>query len=188
VDPQLVEAALGAEVLGHYRSYQILGTIKTPGPGQEPVERGLRAAMREELERIFRLLDLLHPRRDFRAAWVALQSGNAVIHDQALDLLESLLRPEMKALLVPLVDPEIPEPQRVRLAQRLVGAPVGTTEQGIDALASTGDPWLRSCAAYAIGSLGLASLAHHLEAWRDDPDPLLRETVRQARKQLRPGG
>ncbi len=171
-------------MLGHYRSYQILGTILTPGPGQQPVERGLRAAMREELERIFRLLDLLHPRRDFRAAWVALQSGNAVIHDQALDLLESLLRPETKALLVPLVDPEIAEPQRVRLAQRLVGAPVETTEQGIEALACTGDPWLRSCAAYAIGSLGLAALAHHLEAWRDDPDPLLRETVRQARRQL----
>jgi HEAT repeat protein len=184
IDTRLLESALGAEVLGHYRSYQILGTIQVPGAGQEPVERGLRAAMREELERIFRLLDLLHPRRDFRAAWVALQSGNAVIHDQALDLLESLLRPETKALLVPLVDPEIPEPQRVRLAQRLVGAPVETPEQGIEALASTGDPWLRSCAAYAIGSRGLHSLGHHLETWRDDPDPLLRETVRQAQKQL----
>jgi AAA family ATP:ADP antiporter len=190
IDPHLLEAALGAEVLGHYRSYQVLGTILTPGPGQEPIERGLRAAMREELERVFRLLDLLHPRRDFRAAWLALQSGNAVIHDQALDLLESLLRPETKALLVPLVDPEIPEPQRVRLAHRLVGAPVETAEQGIDALASTGDPWLRSCAAYAIGSLGLVGLAHHLDAWREDPDPLLRETVRQALSRLasaRPG-
>jgi len=184
IDARLLESALGAEVLGHYRSYQVLGTILTPGPGQEPIERGLRAAMREELERVFRLLDLLHPRRDFRAAWIGLQSGNAVIHDQALDLLESLLRPETKALLVPLVDPEIPEPQRVRLAHRLVGAPVDTPEQGIDALASTGDPWLRSCAAYAIGSLGLVTLAHHLEAWRDDPDPLLRETVRQARARL----
>jgi len=184
LDGRLLESALGAEVLGHYRSYQVLGTILTPGPGQEPIERGLRAAMREELERVFRLLDLLHPRRDFRAAWLGLQSGNAVIHDQALDLLESLLRPETKALLVPLVDPEIPEPQRVRLAHRLVGAPVETPEQGIEALACTGDPWLRSCAAYAIGSLGLGTLAHHLEAWRDDPDPLLRETVRQARARL----
>jgi AAA family ATP:ADP antiporter len=183
LDTRLVEAALGAEVLGHYRSYQVLGTLPA-GPGREPVERGLRAAMREELERIFRLLDLLHPRRDFRAAWVALSSGNAVVHDQALDLLESLLRPETKALLVPLVDPEIPESQRVRLAQRLVGAPVETPEQGIEALASTGDPWLRSCAAFAIGSLELVTLAHHLEAWRDDPDPLLRESVRQAQRQL----
>jgi AAA family ATP:ADP antiporter len=194
IDSRLLESGLGAEVLGHYRSYQILGTIagpaRAPGepraemPGREPIEQGLRAAMREELERIFRLLDLIHPRRDFRAAWVALQSGNAVVHDQALDLLESLLRPETKALLVPLVDPEIPETQRVRLAQRLTGAPVDTPEQGIEALASTGDPWLRSCAAYAIGSLGLVSLGHHLDAWQHDPDPLLRETVRQARARL----
>lgn len=38
--------------------------------------------------------------------------------------------------------------------------------------------------AYAIGSLGLRSLASHLEAWSGDPDPLLREAVRQARARL----
>jgi ATP:ADP antiporter, AAA family len=184
IDPRPLEAALGAEVLGHYRSYQILGPIAAPGPGSEPLGLGLRAAMREELERIFRLLDLLHYRRGFRSAWVALQSGNALIHDQALDLLESALRPEMRALLVPLVDPEVKEEQRVRLAHRLVGAPVETPEQAIEALAGTGDPWLRSCAAYAIGALGLRSLQKHLEAWRDDPDPLLREAARQARERL----
>jgi hypothetical protein len=117
---------------------------------------------------------------------VALQSGNAIIHDQALDLLESALRPEMRALLVPLVDPEVNEEQRVRLAHRLVGAPVDTPEQAVAALASTGDPWLRSCAAYAIGALGLRSLAPRLEAWAGDPDPLLREAVRQARAKLAP--
>jgi AAA family ATP:ADP antiporter len=186
IDPRPLEAALGAEVLGHYRSYQILGQIAPSGPPQEPLRQGLRAAMREELERIFRLLDLLHPRRGFRSAWVALQSGNAFIHDQALDLLESALRPEMRALLVPLVDPEVKEEQRVRLARRLVGTPLDTREQAIAALASTGDPWLRSCAAYAIGALGLRSLASHLEAWGEDPDPLLRETVRQARARLDP--
>ena len=68
----------------------------------------------------------------------------------------ALLRPEMKALLVPLVDPEVPEAQRVRLAQRLVGAPLETPEEAVAALAGTGDPWLRSCAAYAIGALGPA--------------------------------
>ncbi len=185
LDPGSLEAALGAEVLGHYRSYQILGQVASIDPGQETVERGLRAAMREELERIFRLLDLLHPRRDFRSAWAALRSGNAFIHDQALDLLDSALRPDMKALLVPLVDPEVSEAQRVRLAHRLVGAPLDTPEAAVAALAGTGDPWLRSCAAYAIGAQGLRSLEPHLEAWSDDPDPLLRETVRQARAKLR---
>jgi hypothetical protein len=184
IDPQALEAALGAEILGHYRSYQILGQVAAGDPGTEPVAQGLRTAMRQELERIFRLLDLLHYGRGFRSAWVALQSGNAVIHDQALDLLESALRPEVRALLVPLVDPDVKEEQRVRLAQRLVGAPMDTPEQAIAALASTGDPWLRSCAAYAIGALGLRALAPQLDAWSAEPDPLLREAVRQAKVKL----
>jgi ATP:ADP antiporter, AAA family len=180
IDPRPLEAALGAEILGHYRSYQILGQVAPPGPVEEPIVRGLRAAMRGELERIFRLLDLIHARRGFRSAWVALESGDSVVHDQALDLLESALRPEMRALLVPLVDPEVGEAQRARLARRLVGSPVETPEEAVLALAGTGDPWLRSCAAYAIGALGLLSLQHRLEEWSEDEDPLLRETVRQA--------
>jgi AAA family ATP:ADP antiporter len=184
LDPAPLEATLGAEVLGHYRSYQILGQLVSAEPGQETMALGLRTAMREELERIFRLLDLLHPRRDFHSAWVALQSGDPVVHDQALDLLESVLRPEMKALLVPLVDPEVKEAQRARLAQRLAGNRVETPAEAVESLAGTGDPWLRSCAAYAIGALRLHSLEPHLEAWSDDPDPLLRETVRQARARL----
>ena len=51
-------------------------------------------------------------------------------------------------------------------------------------LLKSGDPWLRSCAAYAIGALGLKSLASELDAWQNDPDPLLCETVRQAKRRL----
>jgi hypothetical protein len=43
---------------------------------------------------------------------------------------------------------------------------------------------MRSCAAYAIGSLGLKTLEDHLDRWVDDPDPLLRETVRAAKERL----
>ena len=184
VDEVALEAALGAEILGHYRSYQVLGSIGSSDPEQAPIASALRAAMKEELERIFRLLDLMHPARDFRSAWVALQSRDRVIHDQALDLLESLLKPGMKALLVPLVDPEVPERQRLKLAERLVGSVVDGPESAVRALIGTGDPWLRSCAAYAIGALALRSLEPQLAQWESDPDPLLRETVRQARARL----
>jgi HEAT repeat protein len=187
VDPRPLEAALGAEILGHYRSYQILGTVNGADPEQVPIVTGLRAAMREELERVFRLLDLLHPQRDFRSAWVALQSGDRVIHDQALDLLDSLLQPGLRHLLVPLVDPAVDESQRTALAQRLVGVPLDGPEAAVAALVGTGDPWLRSCAAYAIGALGLRSMEAQLDSWADDPDPLLRETVRQARARLEAG-
>jgi AAA family ATP:ADP antiporter len=185
LDHLALEAALGAEILGHYRSYQILGAM---GAADEtPVGSGLRAAMTEELERIFRLLDLLQTRGDFRSTWAALRSRDPVLRDQALDLLDHLLAPSLRALLVPLIDPEVAEEVRLRLAERHGGPPINTSVEAVLALAGTGDPWLRSCAAYAIGALGLHELEGCLDAWRDDPDPLLRETVRQATVRLAGG-
>jgi ATP/ADP translocase/HEAT repeat protein len=184
IDPLALEAVVGAEILGHYRSYQILGALELSTLEQEPTTRNLRVAMLEELERVFLLLGLLHPGIDFRAAWEGLRSGNAVLHDQALDLLESELRPEMRSLLVPLVDPVVHGAERMRLAAKLSGTPVDSPEEAVKALASTGDPWLKACAAYAIGALGLRELEGYLAEWGQDPDPLLRETVRQAREQL----
>lgn len=184
VDSRPLEAVLGAEILGHYRSYQILGALGADDADEEPVDRGLRAVLTDELERIFRLLDLLQLRGDFRSAWTALRSGDPVLHDHALELLDSLLPPAMRSLVVPLIDPAVSEGERVRLAERLAGSPIRGSVQAIEALAGTGDPWLRSCAAFAIGARGLHGLEGHLEKWRDDPDPLLRETVRQARERL----
>ena len=191
VDTWALEAVLGAEILGHYRSYQILGALELSTLEQEPTTRGLRIAMLEEVERIFHLLGLLYPGTDFRAAREGLRSGQPVLHDQALDLLESRLRPEMRTLLVPLIDPVVHGAERMRIAERLAGTPVDSPVQAVKELAGTGDPWLRACAAYAIGAQGLRELEGHLEDWRHDPDPLLRETVRQAREKLAaegPGG
>lgn len=184
LDPWALEAVLGAEIMGHYRSYQILGALELSSLEKEPSTRGLRIAMLEELERIFLLLGLLYPGTDFRAAWDGLRSGNPVIHDQALDLLESRLRPEMRSLLVPLIDPVVHGAERMRLAERMAGTPVDSPVEAVKELASTGDPWLRACAAYAIGAQGLKELESFLEEWQHDPDPLLRETVRQAWEQL----
>ena len=51
-------------------------------------------------------------------------------------------------------------------------------------LATSADPWLRSCAAYAIGVFEFQTLAPELDRWADSDDPLLRETARQARRKL----
>ncbi len=188
LDPQALEAVLGAEILGHYRSYQILGALELSTLEQEPTTRNLRVAMLEELERIFLLLGLLHQGIDFRAAWEGLRSGNPVLHDQALDLLEGELRPEMRSLLVPLIDPVVHGAERMRLAEKLAGTPVDSPVEAVKELAGTGDPWLKACAAYAIGALGLRELEEYLETWARDPDPLLREAVRQARETLTTDG
>jgi AAA family ATP:ADP antiporter len=189
-DPELpldgftLEAVLAAEIMGHYRSYQILGRLERGGGGDDALWRGLREAMDQELERIFRLMALLFPSHDLHSVYVGLRSTDPVICDHALDFLDHVLRPSMRTLLLPLLDNTVTTAERVARADRLVGATVETREEAVAVLLSSDDPWLRSCAAYAIGALGLKELEPRLSAWADAADPLLRETVRQAQRRL----
>jgi hypothetical protein len=140
--------------------------------------------MTQEVERIFRLLKLQFPRFDLHSAFVGIQSTDAVVHDNSLEFLESILKPELRNLMLPLIDSEVDIPERVRKATQLVGAGLETHEEAVAALVVSEDPWLRSCAAYAIGSLGLKALGNELDKWLEADDPLLRETARQAKEQL----
>jgi ATP:ADP antiporter, AAA family len=182
LDIKLVETVLAAEVVGHLRSYQILATLDYGEDPSEPVAQGLRESMTQEVERIFRLVKLLSPVYDLESAYVGLQSSKRDIHDNALEFLENILKPQLRALLLPLLDSDVTVHQRVELANRTLGTTVGTREEAAELLAQSGDPWLQSCAAYAIGTLRLSSLTHYLERWVDAPDALLRETARQARR------
>jgi len=184
LDVQMVETGLVAEIMGHYRSYEILGTLGHAASADDPVTRGLRESMSQELERIFRLLQLLFPGHDIHSAYVGIQSRNPLIHDNALELLDNVLRPQLRALLVPLLDSEVSVRERTELANRILGRGLGGREEAIAALIYSEDPWLKACAAYSIGALGLKALERELDRWLDDPDPLLRETARHSKAQL----
>jgi AAA family ATP:ADP antiporter len=184
IDTQIVEIALAAEIMGHYRSYQILGTLGDAFNGDDPVVRGLNQSMEQEVERIFRLMGLLFPAYDLHSAYFGLSSSNAAVRANSLEFLDNILKPQLRSLLVPLLDSYVSVAERVKHANRLLGTEVDTQEQAVAVLLASDDPWMRSCAAYAIGSLGLKSLEGHLDRWRDDPDPLLRETVRSAKERL----
>ena len=46
------------------------------------------------------------------------------------------------------------------------------------------DPWLRSCAIHAVGTLQLRSLAPELKRYEAADDPLVRQSVAVARARL----
>jgi AAA family ATP:ADP antiporter len=184
LDAQMVETVLAAEIMGHYRSYQILGTLGMPLESDEPVAKALRESMRQEIERIFRLLGLLFPQHDLHSAYFGLQSSDPVVHGNAIEFLDNVLKPQLRQLLVPLIDGDVSLDTRVHLANRIVGAQVESREQAVAALLLSDDPWLKSCGAYAVGSLGLRSLEHALDDCLRHEDPLLRETARQAKLRL----
>jgi hypothetical protein len=180
----MLETVLAAEILGHYRSYQILAKLSPLGDSQDPVVRALHESMQQELERIFRLLGLLYPHLDVHSAYLGLQSKKVTVYDNALEFLDNVLKAQLRAMLVPLLDGRISVTQRAAIADRFVRAKVENQEQAVEALVASDDPWLRSCGAYAIGNLGMRSLEGALNRCLNDPDPLLRETARAAKQRL----
>jgi AAA family ATP:ADP antiporter len=180
LDEQAVEMVLGAEIIGHYRSYQILGTLGGSFEADDPLVAGLRQSMDEDVERIFRLMGLLFPNYDLHSAWFGLRSSSGTVRANALEFLDNVLRPELRNLIVPILDSQVTIGERVALANRVVGTAVTSREEAVEAMARSDDPWLKACAAYAIGTLRMHELAGELRRWLDDPDPLLRETARAA--------
>jgi HEAT repeat protein len=184
LDLTMVNTVLTAEILGLYRSHQVLGALQRHNAAPEMVVNALDDAVRHEIERIFRLLKVLHPSADMHSAYVGLQSQNAVVHDNALEFVENVLSREVRELLVPLLDREITVDQRVQIADLVIGFPIRTADEAVRVLVATDDSWLQSCAAFLAGELGLARFAPQLRVWMSDPNPLLRESARDASSKL----
>jgi hypothetical protein len=109
-----------------------------------------------------------------------------VVHDNAVEFMDSVLPPEVRALIIPLFDRNVGVAQRIVVANRLLGSSLGDREEAIEVMALSEDPWLRACAAYAIGEMRLTRFAERLDEWaRDVADPLLRATAVEAREKLR---
>jgi hypothetical protein len=140
--------------------------------------------MEQELERIFRLIALLLPEEGLHDAYIGVRSSNPIVRANALEFLDNVLKPELRQVLVPLLDSQVTIAERIELANRFVGAPLETTEQAISTLLASEDSWLRSCAVYAVGALRLTSLQEELHRFDDSDDPALRESVRNARRRL----
>lgn len=185
-DHKLIESVLAAEIMGHYRSYQVLGTLGASlEDDANPIAHGLRESIEKEAERILRLLKILYPQYDMHSAYVGLQSNDPIVHDNAVEFLDSVLPPEVRAKVIPLFDREVPIAARIASANRMMGSALGDREDAVEIMALSQDPWLQSCAAYAMGEMRLTRFAATLDEWAKDSEPLLRATAVDAREKLR---
>src|SRR4029450_11122934 len=130
IDPSMLELLLAAEIAGHYRSYQVLGPLEAPLKRDDAVIDALRHSMEQELERIFRLMALLLPQAGLHAAYVGVRSSNPTVRANALEFRDNVLKPELRQVLVPLLDSQVTGQERIDPANRLVGAPPETSDGG----------------------------------------------------------
>jgi len=122
LERELIDTLLAAEILGHYRSYQELGMVLASGDRDRAA--AMQDAMTHEVERVFRLMTLLFPDEDMHSVYIGLRSGSPTVRANALEFLEHALPPQIRDVLLPLVDTDISVAERVRLAERMIGAPI----------------------------------------------------------------
>ena len=188
VESGVIEVLLAAEIAGHYRSYQVMGPLRNRLKEDDSVLEAMRHAMEQELERIFRLMALLFPQTGLHDAYVGLRSSNPIVRANALEFLDSTLKPELRQVLVPLLDSTVTTEERVALADRFVGAPLETPEQAVATMLESEDVWLRSCGIYAIGALRLPGFEPDLARFESSGDTVLREAARSSRSRLKGKG
>jgi AAA family ATP:ADP antiporter len=184
VDSGVIEVLLAAEIAGHYRSYQVMGPLRARLKDDDAVLDAMRHAMEQELERIFRLMALLFPATGLHDAYVGVRSSNPIVRANALEFLDTTLKPELRQVLVPLLDSTVTTEERVALADRFVGAPLETPEQAVATMLESEDVWLRSCGIYAIGALRLPGFDSALTRFEGSNDAVLREAARSSRARL----
>jgi AAA family ATP:ADP antiporter len=186
VDQQVIQLLLAAEIAGHYRSYQVLGPLRAQLKPDDAIVEALREAMEQELERIFRLMALLHVPAGHGAlhdAYFGIRSSTSLVRANALEFLENVLTPDLRRILLPLLDSQVTIDERIALADRIVGAPVKSAEHAVETLLASGDSWLRSCAVFAVGALHLHGLEGELRELAET-DPGAREAIDLALQQL----
>ena len=174
-----------AELIGHYRSFQVLAALNLPGENAVGMDsygntRLMRRAFREhmdsELEHIFRLLALLYRPHDMHNAFAGLRSGRPQLQANALEMLEHLLQPDLFRRLASVLDPDLDLKQRLDSARRYCLVDVVSRTEALRILLHSEDPWLRACALYTAGRLGLVELVPDMNAVSCDHETLLVET------------
>ena len=154
-----------AEIMGHYRSYQILGTLGDALETSDPVASALQRLDAQEVERIFRLLALRWPEFDMHSAYVGVQSQSSrAVRANALEFLDNILKPQVRSLVVPLLDPQV-SPARAR-PPRQPGARDARSTRTSRRWRRCSRATIRGCARaalYAVGMLRLGSLERELD-------------------------
>ncbi len=193
IDTQVVEMTLAAEVMGHYRSYQVLvaleghadGAVGTVG--NDVTLTPLRRAMDAELERIFQLFALLFPDHDLHSAHDGVRSLNPVVRANAVEFLDNVLEPpQLRQQVLPLVDDQVTAAQRAAAAGAVAGATMTTPAEAVQTLLGSEDSWMRACGLSAVGTLELRELEPELDRALAAADQAERDAARVAKTHLAP--
>jgi AAA family ATP:ADP antiporter len=184
-----IEAEILAEINYHYRMAELLHAYHpaahpASGNTDDLLTKALEERAEQALERIFRLSGLIYPPADIHHAYHGLTRGTAQVQANAAEFLDNLLRPNLKRLLIPMVDHKTPLAERASKGRSFWKREALSTQEALAELISGNDRWLKACAIYAAGKLEVRELLGLIENLRQAPDPLIAETAQAAWRKL----
>ncbi len=138
-------------------------------PGHALLVRALRDKEADATDRLFRLLDLAHPREGFAQIYRGVRSGRSNARADGVELLHHVLRPPLRGAVVGLVD-DAPDAQRLAAGEGF-HAPLGLSYEGLLAhLLESSSRSLQDFALFHVGELGLGAFLEPLRARRERGD------------------
>lgn len=150
--------------------------------GLQPLQQALEDAFRLVQQRVLLLLRLTYDAQAMARVAELLSHARGSEQALAVELLDVSLLADHRVLVLPIINPQQSTQQRLELLRRVANINPASQIEWLRELAV--DPknywrqaWLRACAAYAIGSLGYATLTGDLTQLLEDPDPVVRETA-----------
>jgi hypothetical protein len=156
-------------------------------PGYELLGDLLRDKEVHAIERLFRLLGLLHRGEDFEKIYRGLRSASPKVRASSRELLEHLLPLDMRAPVMGLVD-EGAELERLDHAPASYRPVRLAYDRLLFTLLDQPGETLRCIAAYHVGELGLTEFRERLESFQQQPTGLFVQRVIERSLALLSGG
>jgi AAA family ATP:ADP antiporter len=183
-DKWVLEVHLIAQTMAYYEGLALFCAMKPKKNGDSRlVSRALQEHLDRQMEIVFRLLGLSYPQRDIYSAYVALKGLHREKRVAAIEFLDNILKREVKSLILPLLEEEVPEHLVTRIAP-VFNLHVPGRDDAMQTLLQQPNPWLKACTLHAVGSELNTDLAPFCRELLKDGDPLVRETAGWALQQL----
>jgi hypothetical protein len=170
LDQELLATAIDRTVAGTYQligwrlalAHGVAEDASRATAGGELIDAILADRQTKALERLFRLLGLVHPDEDWKRMFGGLASADPTARASSRELVEHILDQPLRSAVLGLVD-DMPDVERFSTADPIqLPAPLAYAAL-LGALLDSGSETLQCLAAYHVGELGLEQLRPHLE-------------------------
>ena len=171
-----INGALIDETETYYAILQLLQIDNGKDAGGQLLQKALSEKIDQNLERIFRLLSLSYSGKDMLGAYLGITGERKELKASAVELLDNVLRKEVKKYLFPIVD-TVEIESKIRAGTELFGTLIRDRNAGLDYLLKGNDPWLKTCALFSMQGDVPAELRDAVDACRRDAHPVVKETA-----------